>query len=107
MDVWETREVGFEKSQEMDASRRFKTLARRNRLIGLWAAEKLGLGDAAAQTYAAALVEAQVGQDDDEALAVWLDRQLAGVNPAQSQHRIRRRIAELDAKAAKDIFEGR
>ena len=72
MGIWETREATFEKIQEIDASLRFRSLARRNKLVGLWAAEKLGLhGDAATQ-YARELVDAQVGKDDDEALAAWL-----------------------------------
>ena len=48
MGTWETREATFEKVEEIDAALRFRSLARRNKLIGLWAAEKLGIrGDAA------------------------------------------------------------
>lgn len=107
MGIWETREATFEKIQEINTSLRFRSLARRNKLVGLWAAEKLGLhGDAATQ-YARELVEAQVGKDDDEALAVWLDHQLSSLDPPLSAHRIRRRIAEMTLRAAKEIFEGK
>ena len=72
MSVWETREASFEKLQEIDAELRFKTRARRNRLLGLWAGEKLGMTEAAAADYARRVVENQVGEDDDEALPEFL-----------------------------------
>jgi len=107
MSEWETREASFEKSQEIGEARRFKSLARRNRLVGLWAAEKRGLTGADAEAYADRLVDEQVGRDDDEALAVWLESQFAALDPPLSPHRIRRRIAELTAKAGRDVFQGR
>ena len=107
MGIWETREATFEKAQEIDAALRFRSLARRNKLIGLWAAEKLGLPGSAAIDYAHALVDAQVGKDDDEALAAWLGHELAALDPPLSAHRIRRRIDEMTVRAAKEIFEGR
>ena len=107
MDIWETREATFEKVQELDAALRFRSLARRNKLIGLWAAEKLGIRGDAAVNYADALVDAQVGKDDDEALAAWLGHELASLDPPLSAHRIRRRIDEMTVRAAKEIFAGK
>ncbi len=107
MSVWDTREAGFEKRQEIEAELRFKSLARRNKLIGLWAAQKLDLSEAAAADYARQIVEAQVGKDDDEALARDLERQFAKLDPPISLHRIRRKIAETSALAAREIFAGR
>ena len=107
MGIWETREATFEKIQEIDASLRFRSLARRNKLVGLWAAEKLGLNGDAATQYARELVDAQVGKDDDEALAAWLGHELSSLDPPLSAHRIRRRIYEMTLRAAKEIFEGK
>lgn len=107
MEAFENREAGFEKRLEVDETLRFKSLARRNKLIGLWVAEKRGLDGAAAQDYAGKLVEAQVGRDDDEALAKWIEDALGEVRPEISAHRIRRRIQETTATAAKEVFEGR
>jgi hypothetical protein len=107
MSEWDARAAAFEKAQELDAELRFKSLARRNKLIGLWAAGRLGLGEAEAETYAMRLVEAQVENDDDDALAAWLGKELANVAPPISAHRIQRRIGELTAIAAREIFEGR
>ncbi len=107
MSVWETREAGVEKRQELDAELRFRSLARRNKLIGLWAAEKLGMGEAAAADYARRIVENRVGEDNDEALARDLELQFLELDPPISPHRLRRKIAETNALAAREIFEGR
>jgi hypothetical protein len=106
MSEWDERKKGFEKRHELEAALRFRALARRNKLIGLWAAEKLGLAGAAAEDYARKLVDAQVGADD-AALTAWLGQELAKVDPPISSHRIERRILEATAKAEKEIFEGR
>ncbi len=107
MGTFEQREASFERRMEVDEQLRFKSLARRNKLIGLWAAEKRGLTGAAAEDYANKLVEAQVGVDDDERLAKWLEVALGEIKPEISAHRIRRRIQEATATATREIFEGR
>jgi hypothetical protein len=107
MGVWETREASFEKFQEIDEQLRFKSLARRNKLLGLWAAEKLGMSHADAETYAHNLVLSMVDKDDDEALAQKFEAQFANLDPPISGHRIRRKIDETTAIAAREIFDGR
>jgi len=52
MTTFDKREEGFEKQFAHDEELRFKATARRNKLLGLWAAEKLGLEGADAQAYA-------------------------------------------------------
>lgn len=106
MSAWETREAAFEKGFEIDSELRFKSLARRNKLVGLWAAEKLGLSDENAQAYAMRLVDAEIGADD-ESLASRLALDLAKLEPPVSTHRIHRSIAELTARAMQEVFEGR
>ena len=46
------REKGFEAKYQHDQETQFKITARRNKLLGLWAAEQLGLGEADADVYA-------------------------------------------------------
>ncbi len=106
MDVWQARETKFESEFEISAALRFRSVVRRNKLLGQWAAEKLGLEGPAASDYARKLVEDQVGQDDDEALALRLESAFANLDPPLSPHRIRRRINELTAVAAREVFEG-
>src|SRR5262245_18819379 len=52
------REQGFERKFAMDEEQRFKASARRNRQLGLWAAEKLGKSGADAEAYAKEVVVA-------------------------------------------------
>jgi hypothetical protein len=59
MPTFEDREKEFEARFRHDEELRFKVTARRNRLIGLWAAEKMGLSGEAANTYAASIVDAE------------------------------------------------
>jgi hypothetical protein len=56
MTTFDKREEGFEKLFVHDEELRFKAMARRNRLLGLWAAEKLGLSGADADAYAKEVV---------------------------------------------------
>jgi hypothetical protein len=56
MTTFDKREEGFEKKFAHDEELKFKAAARRNKLLGLWAAEKLGLTGAAADAYAKEVV---------------------------------------------------
>ena len=58
MTTFDKREEGFEKKFAHDEELRFKANARRNKLLGLWAAEKLGLTGDAADAYAKEVVMA-------------------------------------------------
>ena len=66
MTTFDKREEGFEKRFAMDEESRFKALARRNKKLGLWAAEKLGLTGEAADTYAREVVVADLEEAGDE-----------------------------------------
>src|SRR5436190_19033357 len=56
MTTFDKREEGFEKKFAHDEELRFKATARRNRMLGLWAAEKLGIAGDAANAYAKGVV---------------------------------------------------
>lgn len=106
MSAWDTREAAFEKGYEIDSDLRFRSLARRNKLVGLWAAERLGMKGPAAEDYALQLVGSQVAADD-EALAACIASDFTPLDPPISAHRIQRSIAELTARAMQEVFEGR
>lgn len=57
MSGFDDREKGYERKFEQDQELAFKVKARRNHLLGLWAAEKLGLSGGAAETYARAITD--------------------------------------------------
>jgi hypothetical protein len=58
MTTFDKREEGFEKKFALDEEQKFKAEARRNRLLGQWVAEKLGISGDAATTYAKEVVAA-------------------------------------------------
>lgn len=97
------RQEGFEKKFAMDEELRFKAMARRNKLLGLWAAEKLGKTGDDAEAYAKEVVAAdfQEAGDHDVFRKVRGDFDTAGVE--QSDHQIRRTMDELLATAAEQL----
>jgi len=107
MSALDEREQGFEKRYALDEDLRFKALARRNKLLGLWVAEQIGMDGAAARTYADALVERQVGDADDGALARSVAETFASAKLDISAHRIGRKIEETMARATREISQGR
>jgi hypothetical protein len=100
MATFEDREKEFEARFKHDEELRFKVTARRNRLLGLWAAERMGLAGEAAETYAKSIVAAEFDKGGDRHVVEKLVADLAAkghpVTPAQVQF-------ELDhfAEAAK------
>src|SRR5438477_326100 len=65
MTTFDKREEGFEKKFAHDAELQFKANARRNKLLGLWAAQKLGISGAEADAYAKAVVVANLDEAGD------------------------------------------
>lgn len=105
MTTFDKREEGFEQQFAHDEELRFKAIARRNKLLGLWAAEKLGLTGADANSYALSVVMDQIEGKGDAASKIRKDFDAKGV--AQSDHQIGRMMTELMAKAVADIQAGK
>ena len=97
------REEGFERKFAFDQELRFKATARRNKLLGLWAAEKLGKTGADAEAYAREVVVSDIEEagDHDVFRKVRQDFDAAGVQ--QSDHQIRRTMDELMAAAIEAV----
>ena len=106
MTTFDKREEGFEKKFAHDEELRFKANARRNKLLGLWAAEKLGLSGPAADAYAKEVVTADFEEagDNDVFSKVRKDFDAKGV--AQSDHQLRRTMDELMEQAVAQIKKG-
>ena len=96
MTTFDKREEGFEKKFAHDEELRFKANARRNKLLGLWAAEKMGLSGPAADAYAKEVVMADFEEagDDDVFRKVRKDFDAKGV--AQSDQQIRQTMDDAD-----------
>ena len=106
MTTFDKREEGFEKKFAHDEELRFKANARRNKLLGLWAAEKLGLSGPDADAYAKEVVVADFEEagDDDVFRKVRKDFDAKGV--AQSDQQIRKTMIELMGQAIEQIKAG-
>jgi hypothetical protein len=103
MTTFDSRKDGFEKKHAHDEELQFKATARRNKLLGLWAAEKLGLEGDAVAAYAKDVVAADFEEagDDDVVRKVMADFKTGNVD--QSEHQVRRTMDELMAEATAQI----
>ena len=105
--TFDKREEGFEKKFAHDEELRFKASARRNRLLGLWAAEKLGLSGDAAAAYAKEVVMADFEEagDDDVFRKVRKDLDAAGVTASDAD--LRRTMLDLMGTAVEQVKAGK
>ena len=103
MTTFEDREKAFERKFAHDEELRFRATARRNKLLGLWAAEKLGLAGDAAQSYAREVIKADLKLPGDEEVVGKLRRDFDAKGVDQSDHQIRRRLTELMEEALLQI----
>jgi hypothetical protein len=106
MTTFDKREEVFEKKFAHDEELRFKANARRNKLLGLWAAEKLGMTGPAAEAYAKEVVVADFEEagDDDVFRKVRKDFDAKGVS--QSDQDVRKAMVDLMALAIDQIKAG-
>lgn len=106
MTTFDKRQEGFEKKFAHDEELRFKATARRNKLLGIWAAGKLGLSGTEAEAYAKQVVAADFEEagDDDVFRKIRADFDAKKVD--QSDHQIRRTMDELMAEAIAQIKAG-
>lgn len=103
MSSFDERKDAYENKFARDAELKFRAEARRNRLLGQWAAEKLGKTGPEADAYALSIVQADLEEagDDDVFRKVRGDFDAAGVD--QSDHQIRRQMEEFLIQAAEQI----
>ena len=106
MSGFDKRKEGFESKFVHDEELRFKATARRNKLLGLWAAEKMGMSGDSAEDYAKTIVRADFEEPGDEDVfrKVRADFDAKGVD--QSDHQIRRTMDELMDTAVQQIESG-
>ena len=107
MTTFQDRERAEEAKFVHDADIQFRIQARRNRLLGEWAAERMGLSHAETEAYAKAVVQADFEEagDEDVVRKVKNDFALATINTSDTE--IRKVMTELLIKAAEDIQAGR
>ena len=106
MSTFAKREEGFEKKFAHDEELRFKATARRNKLLGLWVAEKLGKTGADADAYAKSVVMSDFEEAGDDDVFRKVKADLDAANAGQSDHQIRRTMDELMATAIAQVQAG-
>src|SRR5947209_12358060 len=102
MTTFDKREEGFEKKFAHDEELRFKANARRNKLLGLWAAEKLGLSGAEADAYAKDVVMADLDAAGGQGVFAKIRKDFDAKNVAQSDHQIRRTARSEERRVGKE-----
>jgi hypothetical protein len=103
MSSMKDRQDGFERKFAHDEELKFKATARRNKLLGIWAAEKLGKSGTDADAYAKEVVisDFEEAGDDDVFRKIRSDFDAAGIT--LSDHQIRHAMADLLATAVDQI----
>jgi hypothetical protein len=107
MTTFDKREEGFERQFAHDEELRFKATARRNKLLGLWAAQKMGLPGAEAETYAKEVVTADLEEPGEDDVFRKIRRDFDAHGVTASDHQIRRTMTELMAQAIEQIKAAR
>lgn len=103
MTTFDKREEAFEQKFAHDEELHFKAAARRDKLLGLWAAEKMGLSGAAAEVYAKSVVVADLEQPGDDDVVAKVMADFAEAKVDQSEHQVRRHLDELMAVAMEQV----
>ena len=103
MTLFQDREQAFEQMFVHDEEARFRALARRNKLLGQWAATQLGLKGGEADAYAAEISGSLVARVVDEGLVERFRADFAAHGVSQSDDQIRQKMSELMATAVSQV----
>ncbi len=103
MTSFEEREKGFERKFEQEQELAFKVKARRNKLLGLWAAERLGLSGEAAQHYAREVLQSDLQRPGSDDIVAKIRADLTARGVACDEARIRAELERCAGEAKKQL----
>jgi hypothetical protein len=103
MSTFDKRKDAYESKFARDEELRFKATARRNKLLGLWAAEKLGKSGDEADAYAREVIRSDMEEAGDEDVFLKVKNDLDAANTGVSEHQIRRTMEEKMGEAVAQI----
>ncbi len=106
MTTFNDREKGFESKFALDQEQEFKAMARRNKLLGLWAAGKMELSADSAEEYAKAVVRADFEQPGEEDVFRKIAGDFKGSGLTVSEGEIRSKMDELASIARDQVRAG-
>lgn len=107
MTAFDDRRDAFEKQFAHDEELRFKATARRNKLFGLWVAEKLGKSGAEAEAYAKSVVLADFEEAGDADVIRKVRQDLEGAGKPESETELNAKLLDLTSRAIEEIKAGR
>ena len=107
MTLFNEREDAFEKQFAHDEELRFKATARRNKLLGLWVAERLGKSGEEAETYAKSVVLADFEEAGDADVLRKVRQDLEAADKPVGETELKDKVTQLTARAIEEIKAGR
>ncbi len=105
MTTFNEREKAFEKKYEHDQDLQFKVTARKNKLLGLWAAGLMGKNGADAEAYAKDVVLADFDKPGDSDVMEKLVKDLAAAGKPTEEHTIRKQAERIAVEAKAQIMK--
>jgi hypothetical protein len=105
MTTFNEREKAFEKKYEHDQDLKFKVNARKNKLLGLWAAGLIGKSGADAEAYAKDVVMADLEKPGDSDVIEKLVKDLAAAGKPTEEHTIRKQAERLAVAAKEQLMK--
>jgi hypothetical protein len=105
MTTFNEREKAFEKKFEHDQDLQFKATARKNKMLGLWAAGLMGKTGADAEAYAKEVVVADLDRPGDSDVIEKLVKDLAAAGKPMEDHTIRKQAERLLIEAKAQIMK--
>lgn len=105
MSGFDERKKSFEKKMVLDAEQEFKLFARRNKLLGLWVAKKLGKSEAEATAYAMSVIKADMEEDGDDDVFRFVKQDLIAGGENMTDIEIREKMDVFLTEARAQLFE--
>ena len=104
MTQFNDREKTFENKFKREEELKFKIVARRNKLLGLWAAEQLALDPDSAEAYSKEVVAADFDEPGDEDVLKKVLDDLEGKGVETSEHLVRKEMDRLKSVARDQVM---
>jgi hypothetical protein len=105
MTTFDDRERAFESKYAHDEELRFRVIARRNRLLGAWAARLMGLSEAEADAYAKDVIRADFEEAGEEDVVRKLLGDLTAAGIDTDEAKIREALAHKEVDARRQVME--
>ncbi len=107
MTTFDNREAAFENKFARDQDMAFRVTARRNKLLGQWAAARMGLTEAETDAYAKSVVQADFEEAGDEDVIRKLLGDLIAAGVDTSDEEVRQALADQEVEARRQLMEAK